>query len=514
MTTKLLAAFAALCLSLTLVRPASAHPVPSDNHDRSLLVRLTAGAVVVDYRLEVDKSRAELDLPVAERARVINRDLYETFCRYFGDILAGNLAADLDGKPLEFRCVSHRFTLRDELGRDLGHLRCDYRIQAACDLALDTEHRFTLRESNYEMDNVSRLQVTLAAGEDVRLESVVAPDAALLARKPSDFQPGDAERLRNLSATFRALPGTPRGAYKPALAPDIADLKSEPEDAVSHAKETLAVALAGEYKPWQERDEDDHPWSLLHLFLDTKQGVGLMLLFAAAFGAVHALTPGHGKTLVAAYLVGERGTVWHALLLGLVTTVTHTAAVILIAGALLFFPNTNRASVQMFLELGGGVLVLGLGLWLLYTRLTGRADHVHLGGGHHHHDHDNDHYHGHHHHHTDLTSAAGSPSVWALLILGFRGGMVPCWDAIAMLVFAISAGRLWLGLPLLLAFSFGLAGVLTGLGVGVVHARNFAGTHFRQGERFRRLVRALPLLSALAITLVGLWLCYDSLHPR
>jgi ABC-type nickel/cobalt efflux system permease component RcnA len=259
---------------------------------------------------------------------------------------------------------------------------------------------------------------------------------------------------------------------------------------------------------------------LLHLFLDTKQGVGLMLLFAAAFGAVHALTPGHGKTLVAAYLVGERGTIWHALLLGLVTTATHTAAVILIATALLFFPNTNRASLQTILELCGGGLVLSLGFWLLYTRLTGRADHVHLGGGHHHHGHDHphhdhDHAHGHdHHHHGELPNAVGGPGVWALLILGFKGGMVPCWDAIAMLIFAISAGRLWLGLPLLLAFSAGLAGVLTGLGIGVVHARNFASHRFQQGKHVRRFFRALPLLSAIAITLVGLWLCYDGLHPR
>jgi ABC-type nickel/cobalt efflux system permease component RcnA len=479
MTPNLPAALAALCLCVAVVRPTSAHPVPSENHDRSLLVRLTPQAVIVDYRLEVDESRAELDLPQAEKARVTSRDdLRRTFCRYFGD------------------------------------------MEAAWQPAQDTEHYLTFRESNYELEDYNHLQLGLAAGEDVWLETATAPDAALLARKPSELQRGDAERLRKVAATFRVLHATPRGVYRPALPPDVGDSKSEPEAAAAECKGALGVALTAENKPW--RQADDHSWSLLDLFLDTKQGVGLTLLFAAAFGAVHALTPGHGKTLVAAYLVGERGTVWHALLLGFVTTVTHTAAVIVIAAALLFFPNTNRASVQMFLELGGGVLVLGLGLWLLYTRLTGRADHVHLGGGHHHrhhpghhhHDHSHDHGHDHHHHHEALTSAVSSPSVWALLILGFKGGMVPCWDAIAMLAFAISAGRLWLGLPLLLAFSAGLAGVLTGVGVGVVHARNFAGNRFRQGERFRQVVRALPLLSALAITLVGFWLCYDSLHSH
>jgi ABC-type nickel/cobalt efflux system permease component RcnA len=252
----------------------------------------------------------------------------------------------------------------------------------------------------------------------------------------------------------------------------------------------------------------------MNLLLNTNQGIGLLLLFAAAFGGIHALTPGHGKTLVAAYLVGERGTTWHALLLGLVTTVTHTAAVILLAAGLLFFPDADIAKVQTMLEFFGGVLVLGLGFWLLSTRLTGRADHVHLGGGHHHHHHDHAHHHDHDHHHHAALPADGKASVGALVILGVKGGMVPCWDAIAMLAFAISAGRLWLGLPLLLAFSAGLAGVLTGLGVGVVHARNFAGKRFQQGEGFRRFFRALPLLSATAIMLVGLYLCYDSLHLR
>jgi nickel/cobalt exporter len=257
-------------------------------------------------------------------------------------------------------------------------------------------------------------------------------------------------------------------------------------------------------------------WSLLNLFLNSKQGIVVLLLGAAAFGAIHALTPGHGKTLVAAYLVGERGTAWHAILLGIVTTVTHTAAVILIAIALLFFPQTNLATLHIVLEFAGGLLVLSLGLWLLYTRLTGRADHVHLGTGHHHHHHHGDgHHHDHHHHDAVSPETAGEkPSTWALVLLGFKGGMVPCWDAIAMLTIAISAGRLWLALPLLLAFSAGLAGVLTGLGIAVVHARKFAGNRLQGGDRFQRIFRTLPLVSATAITLVGLWLCYDGLHPR
>ncbi len=100
---------------------------------------------------------------------------------------------------------------------------------------------------------------------------------------------------------------------------------------------------------------------------------------------------------------------------------------------------------------------------------------------------------------------------WGLVVLGVSGGIVPCWDAIAMLCVAISAQRLWLGLPLLLAFSAGLAAVLIALGIAVVRARDWAGA--RWGGQFTRVVRALPLASAALITVMGLWLCYDSFHP-
>jgi ABC-type nickel/cobalt efflux system permease component RcnA len=237
---------------------------------------------------------------------------------------------------------------------------------------------------------------------------------------------------------------------------------------------------------------------LLDLLLDTRQGLGVLLLLAAGFGAVHALTPGHGKTMVAAYLVGERGTAWHAVVLGVVTTLTHTAAVLVLAALLpVFFPGAVPSTVQMLLGLVGGLLIAGLGLWLLMQRLAGQADHVHIGGGH-------------HHHHGGEEEPA-RPGWAGLVLLGISGGIVPCWDAIAMLALAISAQRLWLGLPLLLAFSAGLAGVLVALGIAVVRARDLAGQRL-ESEGFRRFLRVLPILSAVVITALGLWLCYESVH--
>ena len=95
-----------------------------------------------------------------------------------------------------------------------------------------------------------------------------------------------------------------------------------------------------------------------------------------------------------------------------------------------------------------------------------------------------------------------------LVLLGISGGIVPCWDAILMLGFAISAQRLWLGVPLLLCFSAGLASVLILIGIGIVYIKGFATSRRGTG----RIVQALPLVSAVLVMGMGIWLCYDSMH--
>lgn len=241
-----------------------------------------------------------------------------------------------------------------------------------------------------------------------------------------------------------------------------------------------------------------------------------MLLFLAAFlGAVHALTPGHGKTMVAAYLVGQHGTVWHALLLGMVTTLTHTGAVLALAGLFLFIPSEALTrDLQILLGFIGGLLVIGLGFWLLMRRLAQQPDHFHLGGHHHHHhDHGHDHSHADHYHddHGHAHPApADYPGLWGLTVLGVSGGIVPCWDAIALFVRGVFLNQPWLTLALLLAFSAGLAAVLVLIGVLVVTVKGFADSKFGEGK----LSRLLSLVSAIFITAMGVWLCYDSLHPH
>jgi len=481
-----------LLLGLFLLAPmvAIAHPVPRDNHDRTLVIRPDAEGVTIDYRLEVDEFRALRDLEEAEVSLIELRQrsqLHELYRKHLAGILVGNLLVELDGRELPLRCLSHSGLLLD-------HVRCDYRFRADWQLSPERSHRLRVHEANWYDDRVSRLTLQMAASPELTvIVEPTAPDSEL--------------GRRTLLATIRAEPSLEAGLVRPGLPPDV-----ESRPAAVSRQQRLAGRLRSDgpptesilvHAPGPDSDEASARHEpLLDLLFDTQQGLLVLLVLAAAFGAVHALTPGHGKTMVAAYLVGQRGTIWHAFVLGLVTTLTHTAAVLILAAVLpILYPKAVPSTVQTALGLIGGLLIAGLGLWLLAQRLTGRADHIHLDSG-----------------SAAMATGSGSetassvtrPTWWALIVLGITGGLVPCWDAVALLALAISTQRLWLGLPLLLAFSAGLAGVLVVLGIIVVRTRELAQRHLGEDPRVERILAALPLLSALLITVLGLWLCFES----
>ncbi len=213
------------------------------------------------------------------------------------------------------------------------------------------------------------------------------------------------------------------------------------------------------------------------------------LLVALIWGAGHALTPGHGKTVVGAYLIGSKGRVTDAVILGGTVTFTHTASVFLLGLVMWFFQDAFLSQrVQPYMETASGLLILGLGLWMLFFRKEHSHDHGHD------HAHDHDHGHGHHHH------APPDKVTWGpLLSLGVSGGMVPCPGALALLLLSFAIHRVAFGLLLLVAFSVGLAGVLIGIGILMVKARPLAERFDTEG----RFLRLAPKLSAVAITIIG-----------
>jgi nickel/cobalt transporter (NicO) family protein len=224
--------------------------------------------------------------------------------------------------------------------------------------------------------------------------------------------------------------------------------------------------------------------------------LAIALMAAFVWGAMHAMSPGHGKTIVGAYLMGSEVTAQHALFLGLTTTLTHTIGVFILGLATLFasqFILPER--VLPWLSILSGFMVLVIGLNLFFSRLRNH-DHEH-----HHHDHDHD-----HHHHLPSNTPV---TMRNLLGLGISGGLVPCPSALVLLLSAIAIGRVGFGLMLVLAFSLGLAAVLTALGLLLIYAKQWFEK--LQLPKPQRLHRILPALSAFLISLIGLGITTQAL---
>ena len=267
----------------------------------------------------------------------------------------------------------------------------------------------------------------------------------------------------------------------------------------------------------------------------------LGILGALVWGALHSLTPGHGKTIVGAYLVGTRATPKHAIFLALTSTVTHTLGVFAL-GFVTLFASRYILPEQLYpwLSLFSGFLVASIGFNLfLDRRRRSRSTQTRSQEHKHHHDHEHEHLdhhthdriqplvehshaqallvdrphvhsHSEPHSHSDTHSHSEPHShthlppegamTWKnLLAMGISGGMVPCPAALVLLLSSIAMGNVGLGLVLVLAFSLGLAGVLTGLGLSLVYAKRL----FQRLPTQIRPFRMLPIFSAIGIMLLG-----------
>ena len=451
--------------------PLIAHPLLSENHDRTIIIRILNNTVQLDYLLEVDELRAARDiasLPEEQRLKIRTREqLHSVFSSYMAEVLGVNLIAKVDGKTLTFVCTQKSI-------RVSNHLQCFFRFEAPFEVSPLPNHSFQFREGNYAEDDFSKVEILTAPTDDSILTNLNLPSPELIGKAPFDLGPGEAEKLRLASFQFSLEANTnPLDATNGVLTP-----------------------------PANENQHDND--SMLNLLLDNKSNRWLLFLFALFFGAAHALTPGHGKTLAAAYLVGEKGTLAHAFLLGAVTTISHTGGVIILALLLpSFFPNAAPADVQTVLGFFGGITIAALGAWLLLRRILGQADHSHGPGSSHQHNADGS------------ISLNTQDAGWkGIVILGIAGGIIPCWDAVAMLLFALSAGLASIAVPLLLAFSTGMAGVLVAVGIAVVKTRDIIKKHGPSGIWLERISKLLPIISAVFVIVIGVWLCSESLKGQ
>lgn len=332
----------------------------------------------------------------------------------------------------------------------------------------------------------------------------------------------------------------------------------------------LLWSLSGEVAlahPWHELESPD-------VFLGSVEITTQLFLagiaIAFSFGALHALAPGHGKTMVAAYLVGNQGTAKHALLLGLITTITHTISVLALA-VLALVASQYILPEQLYPVLStlSGLTVLGVGLWLfrqswsmagaplfpqhssdvpvlLTDQATDQATtidspHVDLQHTHHQsasHDHPHASYPSLHTPHL-WEAIKGKPlesqdpqnlrhpniahcdcghthaipndfSLKSLIALGIAGGMVPCPSALVLLLSAIAFHHVTYGLFLVSGFSLGMASVLITLGLMVVYAKRWLENLPSQSSWFRYL----PMASASVIILTGIVLTGYAVLPN
>ncbi len=282
------------------------------------------------------------------------------------------------------------------------------------------------------------------------------------------------------------------------------------------------------------------PASILEGLIKKQEGSFTFILsalfLAALLGALHALSPGHGKTIVAAYLVGSQGKAYHAIALGGIVTLVHTGSVFLL-GILTLTASRYFLAADVFpvLELVSGLLIFVLGIGLLYPRLKlwfqdfqqkRKVKKVMIDPGKdslavekrliidqlieeigpaHNHD------------PSDLGSIPRGPSVgsplenirWRNLIpLAISGGLVPCPDAIAILLVAAAINRIAFGLSLIISFSFGLAVILIAIGLLIVQGRKL----FERLQWFNKAALIMPIISAMIVLVAGAWLSVSALR--
>ncbi len=261
--------------------------------------------------------------------------------------------------------------------------------------------------------------------------------------------------------------------------------------------------------PWawnRQPDQED----VMAILTVKRLGVPAFLM-VLIWGGAHAFSAGHGKAIVAGYLIGSRSTARHAVFLALTVTLTHTSAVFVL-GVVAYFALRNQVPWRVLPWIGtlSGLLIVGLGAAMLVSRLrvlsNGRVLAHDHGREDHHHDLDHGHDHGHGHSHLP-SGADGKPVTWrSLLGLGVSGGLVPCPAALVLLLWTVSINRPGLGIALVVAFSLGLAAVLTTIGLLFVKG----GALVARIPHGGRTLRFLPVASAVFILAVGVWLTFQA----
>lgn len=451
--------FIAFLLALLLPQVALAHPL--DVYLQATYITVTPTQIVVELDLTPGVLLAPQVLPQLDPNG--DEQISDAEGQAYVDAMLTNVVLEVDGEPLALAVTKIDMPAYLNIQAGYGTMRIFTTATLAAGMTgahqLDYQNNFAPTGSAYQVNAFVDKGVAITLGKQNR------------------------DSIQQSMTMDYAIGSTSAETDAPAATTEPATLAT-PAEILAGASGQAQLLLTYLYEPARS------PWMLL-----------LALALAGVLGGFHALTPGHGKTLVAAYLVGSRGTVRHAVTLGAIVTFTHTFSVIVIGLLALFASQFIVPDVLApILEILSGLLVVFMGARLVWQRWialhrTPDLAHVHD----HEHTHDHGHAHGDGHTHSHLPPAE-KITLGGLVAMGVSGGLVPCPEALGIMVIAIGLNRILLGLGLIVSFSFGLAAVLIVIGVLLVRSRSLVERFGGLGNRWSS---ALPLCSALIITILG-----------
>ena len=468
-----LAALAAILL-VAGATGAAAHPLGN------FTVNTSSGLRVGPDRLEVDYVVDMAEIPTFQTRQAIDAD-------HDGKIAAGEAAAwrdrecprlasglraTVDGQALTLTASGSALSFPEGVG-GLDTLRLECALAAPLPAARAGGRSLSYADGNHQ-GRVGWREVT-AVGDRVTLESADVPTTSTSARLTAYPEDQLSSPLDQRTASLRFHPGGPPAPAGGTGAPEAAA-----RGGVDQATAAF-TALVGERS--------------------LSPGFAVVaLLLAVGLGAAHALAPGHGKTVMAAYLVGLRGTLGQAATIGATVTLTHTAGVLLLGLVLTTSRAVASERVYPWLGLGSGLLLTAVGIGLLVRARSGHHRHPHGHG------HDHEHPQGHDHGHGDPVPGGRPLGRRGLVALGLAGGLVPSPSAVVVLLGGIALGQAWFGVALVLAYGLGMAATLTGVGLLLAHLRTRMDRrlHIPAGSLLARASRLLPAATASVIVVVGL----------
>jgi nickel/cobalt exporter len=535
-----------LIAALCMTAPAFAHPMGNFSINHYSKIDLQSNKIVVHYLIDLAEIPTYQELQQDNIAAVPNGSLDPTspavahLIASRGVELGNGLTLFVDGKPLPLRMVSSGAIFPPGAG-GLPTMKMGFVYEATYPPAIDRLH-VSLRysDNNYQGHSGWKEIVAISSAGSLVSSSVPSTDrSAELSNYPTDLLSSPPQTLEaSLDAKLPLLLGStpiiePIGpdnvraltAQKPRTAPQVSNARPAIHPRANESASGVSQLRPSQAAPIRSGSNQAQPPGSAHVQLTanqqqtprnkftqliTEQHLSLWFLFTAALiaiglGALHALEPGHGKTIVAAYLVGSRGTARHAVLLGMIVTASHTAGVFAL-GAITLYASRYIVPEQLYPWLGvfSGITIAVLGCYMFLRRWTGTAtDHSHAPGTSHVH---------------WLFSGRSSNAIeepsqtmleggserhvssTQLFTLGITGGIIPCPAALIVLLSAFALHRVALGFFLIVAFSLGLAAVLIGFGMSMVYARRFM-THLQIDGPLTK--RWLPLASSAFITILG-----------